>query len=339
MALRMLSASVGTSRGPATEDSNFASALASPSLFMRLLPGLTCLVYPALVWSISGLSAFTLPLTLIPLLASMAAIFRTSPLRSYPWAVAMAHLGVAAPALYNVMGAWLDFQKTFPFHGNTVWVVLWSALLVVVALERPVPQTSPVASPSILRAAHGISAAAITLFALFHIANHLAGVAGGEAHLALMKAFRTVYRNAVVEGVLGVAVLFQFVSGIVLLRRRLMTSDRFEMLQGAAGAYLLMFFVSHLRAVLRARYVRHIDTNWIWLTSSNLLTDAWSARLVPYYFLGIVALGLHGACGLRFVLLQHRRESFAMIAFWVLTCGTVVVALLVMTGLVIGSLH
>jgi len=70
-----------------------------------------------------------------------------------------------------------------------------------------------------------------------------------------------------------------------------------------------------------------------------LLTDEWSSRLVPYYFLGIVALGLHGALGLRYVLLQHGRESAAKAAFWLVTGGSVVVALLVMTGLVRGSLQ
>jgi hypothetical protein len=237
------------------------------------------------------------------------------------------------------MGALLDFQKTFPFHGNSVWVVLWAALIAWVTFERPSQWHSQAANHSWLKSAHGISAAAITLFALFHITNHLAGLAGARAHLALMTAFRTVYRYPAVEVLLVTAVLFQVVSGVVLLRRRLMTADRFEMLQGAAGAYLLMFFASHLRAVFKARYVRHIDTNWIWLTSSNLLTDQWSARLIPYYFLGIVALGLHGACGLRHVLLQHGRDSVANTAFWVFTVASVVAALSVMTGLVVGSLH
>jgi len=262
---------------------------------MRLLPGLTCLIYPVLVWSISHLSALTLPLTLIPLIASITSIFRIGPSCRYARAVGIAHLGVAAPALYT----------------DHSW----------------------------LKSVHGISAAAITLFALFHITNHLTGLAGARAHLALMAAFRTVYRYPPLEGFLLTAVLVQIVSGFVLLRRRLMTTDRFEMLQGAAGAYLLMFFASHLRAVFTARYVHYTNTNWIWLTSSNLLTDEWSARLVPYYFLGIVALGLHGACGLRHVLLQHGRDSVANAAFWIFTVASVVAALSVLTGLVVGSFH
>jgi hypothetical protein len=58
-------------------------------------------------------------------------------------------------------------------------------------------------------------------------------------------------------------------------------------------------FASHVSAVVRARYLQHIDTNWIWLTADNLLTDPWSVRLVPYYFIAVVAPAVHGGCGLR----------------------------------------
>jgi succinate dehydrogenase/fumarate reductase cytochrome b subunit len=150
---------------------------------------------------------------------------------------------------------------------------------------------------------------------------------------------RTVYRQPLVETVLAAAVLFQVTTGIILLRRRPVTSNPFEITQGIAGAYLAGFLASHISAVVRARYLSHVDTNWLWLTSSNLLTDQWSARLVPYYFLGIVALGIHGSCGLRHVLVKHGRVSFARIAFWVFTIGTFFVALAAITGLVRGSLH
>jgi hypothetical protein len=72
-----------------------------------------------------------------------------------------------------------------------------------------------------------------------------------------------------------------------------------------------LFLASHVSAVLRARYLHHVDTNWIWLTADNLLTDPWSVRLVPYYFLGVLALAVHGACGLRRVLLGHGQERIA----------------------------
>src|SRR3954447_12767280 len=110
----------------------------SVGLMGRLLPGIACLIYPLLVSSISGVSPFLLPLTFLPLLASLACLLKVSPLYRYPRAVAVAHLGVGAPAMYSAMGGWLDFQKTYPFHGNSAWVVLWSVLVAVVAFERPV---------------------------------------------------------------------------------------------------------------------------------------------------------------------------------------------------------
>ena len=80
-------------------------------------------------------------------------------------------------------------------------------------------------------------------------------------------------------------------------------------LQRISGAYLAVFLMSHFSAVARARYLRHSDTNWTWLTSYNLLTDKWSARLTPYYRLGIVALSLHAACAVRFVLIAPRYQA------------------------------
>ena len=66
-------------------------------------------------------------------------------------------------------------------------------------------------------------------------------------------------------------------------------------------AYLAVFFLSHLTAALRARWLRGIDTNWQWLTADSMLTDPWSALLAPYYFLAVVAFGIHAGLGLRYV--------------------------------------
>ena len=104
--------------------------------------------------------------------------------------------------------------------------------------------------------------------------------------------------------------------------------------------YLAVFLMSHFSAVARARYLRHSDTNWTWLTSYNLLTDKWSARLTPYYFLGIVALSIHAACAVRFVLMAHgTKPSAANRIFGVLVGSGSIVAVAIMVGLVRGSIH
>ena len=331
--------------GTAAQGIGLADPARRAHLAMRLAPGLTSLVYPALVWLVSSVSAFALPLTLIPLLASVVCIVRIGPSNRHPGAATVALLGVTAPALYSFMGGWLDGHKflplfLLPFRADWLWALLWSMLIVLVAIERPRATAVPrKAKSSALAVAHGVSAAALTAFAIFHIGNHLTGLAGADAHIGVMDALRMVYRHPFVEPLLLCAVLFQVLSGIALLRRRVLTKNSFELAQTAAGAYLAVFFASHISAVMRARYLRDVDTNWIWLTSSNLLTEPWSARLVPYYFLAIVALGVHGACGLRSVLRKHDRARVATIAFTMVAAGSVIVSLAVMIGLIRASLR
>jgi succinate dehydrogenase hydrophobic anchor subunit len=90
--------------------------------------------------------------------------------------------------------------------------------------------------------------------------------------------------------------------------------------------------------VLRTRYLRHIDTNWIWLTADNLLKDPWSVRLVPYYFLGVLALAVHAGCGLRWVLSEHGRQRTADWAFVATVTAGGVIALIAISAVVLGSL-
>jgi succinate dehydrogenase/fumarate reductase cytochrome b subunit len=267
---------------------------------------------------VHALSPFALALTLLAPAACLYAASVLSDGNRYPWATRVASFGVGAPALYTFLGGWLDSQKWLPFRANGVWVVLWCGLVLLTMLERPGASEVASVRPAKLAFAHGISAAVITTFAVFHLANHLTGALGGEAHMAVMRHLRLIYRQPAIEMVLGACILFQVGSGSVLLFRRTRHSSKkgIEVLQNASGAYLMLFFASHISAVLRARYLQHIDTNWIWLTADNLLTDAWSVRLVPYYFLGVLALAVHGACGLRWVLIGYNRQRIAERAFF-----------------------
>lgn len=163
--------------GAAATGIEFAEHARRAHLATRLAPGLTSLVYPALVWLVTSVSAFALPLTLVPLLASVVCIVRIGPANRHPGAVTVALLGVAAPALYSLMGGWLDSQKLLPllllpFRADWVWGVLWITLIALVAIERPRDTAVPrKARSSALAVAHGVSAAALTAFAVFHIGN------------------------------------------------------------------------------------------------------------------------------------------------------------------------
>ena len=312
----------------------------SDPLVLRLAPALIGLIYPALVWCVHAVSPFALALTLLAPAVCLYAAFLLANGNRYPGATMVAYVGVGAPALYTFLGGWLDSQKWIPYRANGVWVVLWCGLALLTIIERPRSIEGTSLRPAKLAFAHGISAAVITTFAVFHLTNHLAGVLGGEAHMAVMRILRTVYRQPAIEVVLGASILFQVASGCVLLVRRMrrFPASWIEVLQNASGAYLLLFFASHVSAVVRARYLQHIDTNWIWLTADNLLTDSWSVRLVPYYFMGVLALAVHGACGLRWVLLEHGRQRIASRVFAATVTAGGLAALVIMIGLVRGSL-
>jgi succinate dehydrogenase/fumarate reductase cytochrome b subunit len=153
-----------------------------------------------------------------------------------------------------------------------------------------------------------------------------------------MHALRSVYRNPVVETALLGSITFQVLSGLQLLKRKLPhASNWIDSLQAASAIYLVLFFLSHLSAVLRARYLRHIDTNWTWLTADGLLTDPWSARLAPYYFLVVIALAVHGGAGVRTVMLAHGgTKQTADTTFYIVIAGAFLLSASIMTALIRG---
>jgi succinate dehydrogenase/fumarate reductase cytochrome b subunit len=306
---------------------------------LRLAPVLVSLIYPVLVWCVSAVSPFALLLTLAPALVCLYVISVLAKTTGYRGAYLVAHFGIGSAALYSAMGGWLDFQKTLPFHANSAWIVLWCGLGLYVAFERSGPTQMTVSgSNRRLAFAHGLSATVILLFATFHLSNHLAGLAGGDVHMAVMNSLRKVYRQPVVELILAGCILFQNISGVLLLIRRPRPNSGIEVLQGASGAYMMLFFTSHIGAVIRARYLRHTETNWAWLTGSNLLTDLWSSRLVPYYFLGVIALSVHAACGLRRILLEHGRPDAARWTFRIVATVGSLASTAIIIGVVRGSL-
>ena len=114
-----------------------------------------------------------------------------------------------------------------------------------------------------LRRFHGLSALLLVAYAVVHIANHLAGLAGAEAHIAFMHAFRSVYRTPVIEVMLLAAVTFQICSGLTLVVRGWKQRQGFiPWLQAGSGAYVAFFLLIHVGAVLFGRTVLNLDTNF-----------------------------------------------------------------------------
>ena len=277
-----------------------------PPLTLRVAAPFAALVYPALVRAGTALSPAFLLLALgVPLLGLVAAhILGRAGASLFVRAAAFAAVG--APPLFALLGGWLDFQRALPFGSVGVWIPLWGTLALVAVLDRRLAPVTSGPSPRWLVLVHASSAIAVAIFAVAHVANHLAGLFGGDAHVAFMHVLRRVYRHQLIEPLLLGAVFLQVATGLALLWRKLPRArDWFSTLQMATGTYLMMFLASHVSAVFRARLLRNRDTDWSWLSGGELLSDAWSARLVPYYFLAVISLAVHVACGLRVVMVGH----------------------------------
>lgn len=323
----------------ASASTSTALQLTGSSRFERTLPALAALAYPGLIWCAVAIAPIFLAISIaVPLLGLLIA--HKVDHRRYPRSRWIAFAVVGVPALYSLLGGWLDLQEIVPFKGVHVWLAIWLTSAGAAFRERPLLLATdgpPSAGARGLQVAHGICAALVTCFAVAHLANHFSGLWGGEYHTAIMERLRLVYRQPIVESMLVGGIAFQVLSGLKLLTRRIPRAiDRFDSLQLAAGIYLALFLLSHVSAVFRARYLRHTDTNWAW-ASEGLLTDPWTARLAPYYFLAVVALGIHGAAGLRKVLLSHGRSAHcAEKAFYVVASGAAVLSTSIMVGLIRG---
>lgn len=116
---------------------------------LRVAAPLAALFYPGLIWCGTHLSSVFLALSLaVPSLGLVAAwrLGRAEPespqRRSGPGSDApvlprwVAHLAIASPPLFSLLGGWLDFQRAIPIGSVGVWVPLWSALTLAAALAR-----------------------------------------------------------------------------------------------------------------------------------------------------------------------------------------------------------
>src|SRR5262245_54952231 len=111
----------------------------------------------------------------------------------------VAFLSVAAPTIFVFMGVLLTMTGN-PVPDDIVWSVIWVLAILYVGLgDRFLgteTETAPAQSTPTLRVAHGVSALAIILLFLgLHLSNHLVGLAGPDAHAAVMKVARIVYRS------------------------------------------------------------------------------------------------------------------------------------------------
>lgn len=163
-----------------------------------------------------------------------------------------------------------------------------------------------------LRRWHAFSALFLTVFAVLHLTNHLSGLAGVEAHIAVMHSLRTVYRLPAIEALLIAAVLFQVYSGITFVVRGWKQRQGFmPWLQAGSGAYLAFFLLNHVAAVLLGRAVFKLDTNF-YFAAAGFHVSPFQLFFAPYYFLGVLALFTHLGCALYWHLQTQSRAAHVL---------------------------
>jgi succinate dehydrogenase/fumarate reductase cytochrome b subunit len=149
------------------------------------------------------------------------------------------------------------------------------------------------------RRLHRIAAAALGIYALVHLMNHLVALGGVERHIAFMQAVRQLTRVPAFEALLLAGVALQAGSGLRLaLSRRGPRRLLFDRLQVLSGAYLAFFLAVHVISVLAGRTVLGLDTNF-YFAAAGLNIRPYPLFFVPYYGLAVAALFVHLACAIR----------------------------------------
>jgi len=292
-----------------------AAAIAYPWVLQAFHASLTAGAGPfAVGWLVL---AFALPLGCLLLTLAQGPLPGLGAIT--PVARRLALAALAAPPLFVLAGVVAGLIHS-PVRDLWIWLAAWIAAAAAAMGTRADAPAAP--ASGVLRVAHGISAALILLFVAFHLSNHLTGLLGAEAHGRLMKAGRVVYRSPFVEPVVVGLLLFQVGSGLRLAWR--WTSRPVEAtraIQVGSGVYLAGFILTHLNsALIGARAVRGIETDWAWATGApeGLLVDAWNIRLLPHYALGVFFVVAHLSCGLRQVLLAHGVRGVVANRIWAL---------------------
>ncbi|MDR3631316.1 MAG: hypothetical protein P4L42_13380 [Desulfocapsaceae bacterium] len=222
----------------------------------------------------------------------------------------IALLAVATPPIFTFIGV-LFYMAGVSMFDKWLVTFFWLALIgsLVWPRKKAVIRCQNPVSPKPI-AAHGISALFIIIFfLLLHISNHLFGLTGPAAQMAVMKTLRIFYRSTNIEPILVVFFLFQIASGIYLIQKNIdRPGDSFRTFQIASGVYLVFFLMSHMNAVfIFARTFMGIDSDWNFATGAptGLLKDPWNIRLVPLYLFAVFFALMHSLSGMRFALLKQ----------------------------------
>lgn len=149
-----------------------------------------------------------------------------------------------------------------------------------------------------IRHFHRALAIVLLAFILLHLSTHLMAFWGPDAHSAMLKRVRPIYRGGWIERGLLAAFALQIVLGIRLLVYR--WPDRghslWSWLQIISGGIIAIFVVIHASAAVMARR-SGIDTNFYW-PAGTLVIAPLKYGFAPYYALAVSAVFVHLAAAL-----------------------------------------
>lgn len=235
-------------------------------------------------------------------------------------------LGAVSCALFIVVNNGLDLTGHLAWRDRVWWL-----LLGLVFLQRWLPaRRSGFSSAILIRKIHIAAAIPLLLYGVTHIASHLTALYSFEASDAVMDALRVVYRVPVVEIFLLTAVAVQIVSGAWLVSGSRMLS-RSTFLRNAeilSGAYLAVFIFAHVvNVVLVGRILHGANAHFSGFTGKGafgMLSDPNQPRLMPYYFVSVIATFVHvGAAGRWLLIPALGSEGSARFANATMVAGVV----------------
>ena len=141
---------------------------------------------------------------------------------------------------------------------------------------------------------HRTSGIVVAFFIAIHLFTHCMAIFGVETHQWWLDSFRRIYHIPLIEVLLITFFSFQVGSGFYLFAKhyRDTNATRLTKLKRYSGLILSLFLLQHIPATIGQRLYLEIDTNFYF--AARVVNEApFLYYFIPYYFIGLMALGIH----------------------------------------------
>ncbi len=178
---------------------------------------------------------------------------------------------------------------------------------------------------------HRITGIIVSVFIILHLFNHSMAWFGVDMHQKVLETLRQFYRIPPIEVILVSCFIFQAVSGIKLFfqLRKKKEKSKYEKLQMYSGLLIGLFLLQHIPATIGQRLLNGFDTNF-YFASRVVIQEPLLYYFVPYYFAGIVAVGLHIANVHRHKIGPKVGSKAAQIHFYAILSLFIIVAFIIL---------